>query len=189
MHIPARHTSGDFWERFTEDAVERLRTIIHRTQEKYLKKPAKKLGRTIVISLDSSIYEVFGNCKKKSSQSFKHIFGFRPLFLPIHNIGELLHIVFRGGKAFTSTGAVQMLKDNIDRLTPYFDKIILPANSRFYEQAIVDVCEKKQIKFIITAEISAPLLRRFTTPELVWSELVKDQEDDKPKPGTAIPIR
>ncbi|MFQ5633053.1 MAG: transposase, partial [bacterium] len=102
-----------------------------------LEKLAKRLEKRITISLDSSIYEVFGNCKEKSSQSFKNIFGFHPLFLHIHDTGELLDIVFRGGKAFTSNGAAQMLKDNIDRLTPYFDEIILLADSGFYENAEV----------------------------------------------------
>lgn len=180
MHIPAPHTSGDFLERFTEEAVERLRKIIHKMQEKYLKKLAKKLDKRIMISLDSSIYEVFGNCKERSSQSFKNIFGFHPLFLHIHDTGELLDIVFRGGKAFTSNGAVQMLKDNIDRLTPYFDEIILLADSGFYEKAIVEACEEKGIKFIITAELNAPLLRSLTEPSLVWNEPAKkDEEDEK----------
>jgi hypothetical protein len=34
MYIPAPHTSGDFLERFTEESVERLRTILHHQMQK-----------------------------------------------------------------------------------------------------------------------------------------------------------
>ena len=37
MHIPAPHTSGDFLERFTEQTTDKLRNIIWKMQEKYLK--------------------------------------------------------------------------------------------------------------------------------------------------------
>ena len=90
LHIPAPTTSGDFLERFTEETVEKLRAIIHKMQEKYFRKLSKRLNRRIMISMDSTIYEVYGNCKENSSQSYKNIFGFHPLLLHIHNTGELL---------------------------------------------------------------------------------------------------
>ena len=105
IHIPAATTSGDFLERFTEKTVNRLRDIIHKMHEKYLKRLSKKLGRRVTISLDSSLYGVYGDCKENSSQGFKSTFGFHPLFLHIHETGELLDVVFRSGDAFTSTGA------------------------------------------------------------------------------------
>ena len=129
VHIPAPTTSGDFLERFTQETTEKLRAIIWQMQEKYLRRLAKRYHRKIVISLDSSIYEVYGNCKEQSSQSYKNIFGFHPLLLHIHNTGsvpfhknnetergELLDIIFRPGKDFTSTGAAQMLAENIRRV-------------------------------------------------------------------------
>lgn len=61
MHIPAPHTSGDFLERFSEKTTDKLRDIIHQMQKKYLKKLSKRFGRKIIISLDSSIYGVYGN--------------------------------------------------------------------------------------------------------------------------------
>ncbi len=88
-------------------------------QDKYLTKLSKRFNRKIIISLDSSVYEVYGNCKETSSQSDKNIFGFHPLLLHIHQTGELLDIIFRPGAEFTSTGAVDMLEANILRLKPY----------------------------------------------------------------------
>jgi len=145
MHIPAPHTSGDFLERFTEETTDRLRQIIWKMQEKYLKKLSKRFNRKITISLDSSVYEVYGNCKENSSQSYKNIFGFHPLLLHIHQTGELLDIMFRPGAEFTSTGAVNMLEANILRLKPYFDEIILLADAGFYEKAIVYFCERDDL--------------------------------------------
>jgi hypothetical protein len=178
MHIPAPHTSGDFLERFTEESIERLRTIIHKMQEKHLKKLSKRFNSKIIISIDSSVYEVYGNCKENSSYSYKNIFGYHPLLLHIHNTGELLDIVFRGGSDFTSTGAEDMLTYNIQRLKPYFDEIVLLADAGFFEKGVIDVCEEFSIKFIITSETNAPIRRKLTNPELRWEEL---QDDNKQK--------
>ena len=172
LHIPAPTTSGDFLERFTPEAVERLRQILHTMQNQRLKKLSKRLKRKLVISMDSSLYEVYGNCKEHSGQSYKNIFGFHPLFLHIHNTGELLDVILRSGKEFTSTGAAQMLEANVQRLKPYFDEIILLADSGFFEASIVNLCDKDEIKinYIITCELNAPIKRRLLAPELKWCE-------------------
>lgn len=177
LHIPAPTTSGDFLERFTQETAEKLRAIIWQMQEKYLKRLAKRYHRKIVISLDSTLYEVYGNCKEQSSQSFKNIFGFHPLLLHIHNTGELLDIIFRPGKDFTSTGAAQMLAANIRRLKPHFDEIILLADAGFYEESIIEVCEDEptRINFIITSELNAPIRRQLTAPDLAW-QVPENQE-------------
>ena len=179
IHIPAPHTSGDFLERFTEDSVERLRTILHQMQEKQLKKLFKRFDRKIIISLDSSIYEVYGNCKENASNSYKNLFGYHPLLLHIHNTGELLDIVFRTGSAFTSTDAEEMLRYNIQRLKPWFDEIILLADAGFFEKSVIDVCEEYGINFIITSETNAPIRRNLTNQELIWAESkdIKKQKD------------
>ncbi len=183
MHIPAPHTSGDFLERFTEKTTQELREIIWKIQEKSLKKLSKKLNKKIIISMDSTIYEVHGNCKENSSQSYKHIFGFHPLLLHIHNTGELLDIIFRGGAEFTSTGAAKMLKKNILRLKPYFDEIILLADSGFYEKAIVNICEDDEtnIKFIITSELSNPIVQLLASPDMPWKEPETQTEESAEK--------
>ena len=82
--------------------------------------------------MDSTLYEVYGNCKENSSYSYKNIFGFHPLLLHIHNTGELLDIVFRPGSDFTSTGAKEMLEENILRLKLHFDEITLLADAGFF---------------------------------------------------------
>ena len=182
MHIPAPHTSGDFLERFTEEATERLRKIIWKMQEKYLKKLSKRFNRQITISMDSTIYGVCGNCKENSSYSYKHIFGFHPLLLHIHNTGELLDIIFRPGSDFTSTGAARMLEDNILRLKLYFDEITLLADAGFFEQAIIKVCEHEdtKINFIITSELNNPIRQKLSAPELAWKEPEKQTEKVSP---------
>ena len=178
MHIPASHTSGDFLERFTEESVERLRTILHKMQDKQLKRLSKRLCKRIILSLDSTVYEVYANCKENSSTSFKHIFGYHPLLLHIHNTGELLDIIFRTGSAFTSTGAEEMLRYNIQRLKPFFDEIIFLADAGFFEKPVIDVCEENDIKFIITSETNAPIRRQLTDPDLIWTEpqVIEKQE-------------
>jgi hypothetical protein len=182
IHIPAPHTSGDFLERFTEETTEKLRQIIQKMQQKSLKKLSKRFDRKIMISLDSTIYEVYGNCKENSSQSYKHIFGYHPLLLHIHNTGELLDIIFRGGSEFTSTGADKMLEQNILRLKPYFDEIILLADAGFYEKAIITVSEAEDTKihFIITSELNNPIRQNLTSADLNWTKPAQQiEESDK----------
>ncbi len=181
MHIPAAQTSGAFLQRFTEDTADKLRQIIWQMQEKYLKKLAKRLNRKIMVSMDSTLYEVYGNCKEKSSKSYKSIFGYHPLLIHIHNTGELLDVVLRSGRDFTSRDAAAILEANLRRLKPYFDEIILLADSGFYEKAVVDVCEQDdlKIKFIITCELNAPIKQRVTDPQLTWRAPQAEAEENR----------
>ncbi|MBN2009474.1 IS1380 family transposase [candidate division KSB1 bacterium] len=179
IHIPAPHTSGDFLERFTKEKIDTLRAILWKMQEKSLKKLSKRLQRKIIISLDSSIYEVYGNCKENSSQSYKNLFGFYPLLLHIQHTGELLDIVFRAGAEFTATGADTMLEQNIVRLKPYFDEIILLADSGFFDKKIIQLCEREDIniKFIITSELNQPIRRKLTSADTAWREPINSEND------------
>ena len=181
MHIPAAQTSSAFLQRFTEETAEKLRQIIWRMQEKYLKKLSKRFHRKITVSMDSTLYEVYGNCKEKSSKSYKGIFGYHPLLIHIHDTGELLDVVLRPGRDFTSTEAAAVLETNLRRLKPYFDEITLLADSGFYEKAIVDVCEKEdlKIKFIITCELNAPIKQRVTDPQLAWRAPQAEAEENR----------
>ena len=111
-------------------------------------------------------------------QSFKNIFGYHPILLHIHNTGELLDIIFRPGAEFTSTGADDILRDNITRLKPYFDEIILLADAGFYEKSIIEICEEKNISFIITSELNAPIKRKLSDTNLAWKEPLAPTEEN-----------
>jgi len=181
IHIPAPHTSGDFLERFTEDYVEKLRKIIHKYQDKELKKQRKRLGDLVTVSLDSSIYKVYGNTIEGTGPSYKKIFGYHPLLMHLHDTGELLDIYLRDGNSYTSTGAVSMLDHNLDRLARYYDTIIVLADSGFFDQKIIKKLNELEvqlsdkynrtikIKFIITSEINNPIRERLTDVELIWA--------------------
>ncbi|MCI0698719.1 transposase, partial [candidate division KSB1 bacterium] len=119
--------------------------------------------------------------KEKSSKSYKGIFGYHPLLIHLHNTGELLDVVLRSGRDFTSGDAAAILETNLRRLKPYFDEIILLADSGFYEKAIVDVCEHDdlKIKFIITCELNAPIKQRLTDPQLAWRAPQAEPEENR----------
>lgn len=193
IHIPASHTSGDFLERFTDVYVEKLRKIIHKMQDKMLRKLRKKLGSEVSVSLDSTIYEIFGNTIENSSMSYKRIFGYHPLLMHIQNTGEMLDIYLREGNAYTSTQAVDMIEHNIPRLAKYFDKIVLLCDSGFFDQKIVVALEKLQerlnelsqktgrkieIKYIITAVFNNPLKEKVKTGALNWVKPEKKSEKE-----------
>ena len=90
MPIAAPHRSGDFRERFTEGSVEGLGRILHKRQEKQLKRLFKRFEGKIIIRLDWTVCEVYGDCKEDRSTGYRNILGDPPLLFHIHNIGELL---------------------------------------------------------------------------------------------------
>ena len=189
IHIPAPHTSGDFLERFTIEYVNKLRGIIRKFQDKMLKKLKRRLGNQVRVSIDSSVYEVFGNTKEGSAASYKKVFGYHPLLLHLHDTGEPLDIYLREGNAFTSADAVEMLEHNLSRLAKHFDRIILLADSGFFDQKIINAVEeletrlcktlkrKIEIRFIITSEINNPLRERFDNAELKWEKCKKEGKE------------
>ena len=193
IHIPAPHTSGDFLERFTEVYVEKLRKIIHKMQDKMLKKLRKRFGNEISISLDSTIYEIFGNTIEKSSMSYKGVFGYHPLLMHIQNTGEMLDIYLREGKEYTSTQAIDMIEHNITRTAKYFDKITLLCDSGFFDQKIIKGIKKLQdrlnqlyqnknrkieIKYIISAVFNNPLKGKVRNSPLSWIKPEKKAEKE-----------
>lgn len=193
IYIPAPHTSGDFLERFTDVYVEKLRNIIHNMQDKMLRKLRKKLGSEVLVSLDSTIYEIFGNTIENSSMSYKKIFGYHPLLMHIQNTGEMLDIYLRGGNEYTSTQAIDMLEHNICRLARYFDKIVVLCDSGFFDQNITDLLKKLQerlnelyrktgrkieIKYIISAVFNRPLQKKVKTGDLDWIKPEKKPEKE-----------
>lgn len=192
IHIPAPHTSGDFLERFVLDHVETLRNIIHKFQDKMMRKLAKKMGknREIAASIDSAVYEVYGNTKEGSAMSYKRIFGYHPLLMHLNTTGEMLDIYLREGNAYTSTDAVKMLTHNITRLVKYFDTVVILGDSGFFEQGITDLfpqLEKQfkeqykdrtiKIRFIITSELNNPIKNKLSNLQLTWTKYEKPVEE------------
>lgn len=183
IHIPAPHTSGDFLERFTEIYTEKLRAIIQKMQDKMLRKLRKKLGdkAEIIVSIDSTVYEIFGNTIENSAMSHKGIFGYHPLLMHLHNTGEMLDIYLRPGNVYTNSQAIDMIEHNIRRLAQNFDKIILLADSGFYDQKIIMALKNSEkrlketypdrsikIQYIISAVKSNPLKQRLKSDDLTW---------------------
>lgn len=185
IHIPAPHTSGKFLERFDDELLEKLRQIIWEIQETYIfPQLAKKLGRRLKISMDSSVYEVTGDKKEKTAYSFKRVFGYDPLMLHIHDTGEMLDLTLRGGDAFTAQGAAEMLDRNLSRLKPFFDKITFLGDAGFFDQRIVSVCNKHDIKFIITSEQNSSIMRSVESPENQWHTPKTPQQVEAKKTRT-----
>lgn len=191
IHIPAPHTSGDFLERFTEELIEELRTILHKHQDKTFKKLRERLGKRITISGDSSVYEVYGNCKERTSMSYKNIFGYHPLLLHINDTGELLDIYLRGGNSYTSEQIIEMLRHNITRLARYFEEILFLGDSGFFDQKIIRYLKKLEkelskkynraieVRFVITGELNKPIQRALPDPSIEWTKYEEPKEEGK----------
>ena len=177
LRIPAPHTSGDFLERFDGEVIERFRQLLWKAQEKFLKKLAKRQHRRLLLSIDSSVYEVYGNCKESSSMSYKGIFGYHPILLHIHDTGELLDIILRGGNSYTAAGVKDLLERNIERLKEHFKEIILLGDAGFFDKSVVETCEAQGIYFIITSELPQYLRNRLEEAELVWSGPARPGEE------------
>lgn len=127
-------------------------------------------GDTLTIDLDSSICETYGLAKEGGSRfTYNHVRGFHPLLAVADD--QVLAVRLRGGPAHTARGAKNFLGETFARVREagYTGSLVLRADSGFYNHFVVEACERKEVRFSITAKMSPALHKVIDAiPEEDW---------------------
>src|SRR5579859_6951660 len=114
---------------------------------------AAPAGTELRVDLDSSICETYGLAKEGGSRvTYKHVKGYHPVA-----DDQVLHARLRGGPAHTGRGATNFLAETFARVREagYHGSIVLRADSGFYNHFVVGACQRKSVRFSITAKLTA----------------------------------
>lgn len=155
---------------------------------------SKKWFGKIILDLDSSVKGVYGdqegaekgyNPKKKGQKSY------HPLFCFIAETYECLHSWFRCGSAYSANGVVEFMKECLERIPKRVWKLIVRADSAFFNGAFLDYLESNSIKYLIKVKMKnlRELLERQVWKKIKNMEGVEIAEFDYQGAGWKRPRR
>lgn len=115
----------------------------------------KWLGR-ITLDMDSSVKGVFGNqegAEKGYNPKKKGQKSYHPLFCFIAENRECLHNWFRTGSAYSANGCVEFIKECFAMLPKRVWKVVVRADSAFFNGALFDLLEEKGAQYIVKVKM------------------------------------
>lgn len=139
-----------------QEAVSSLNRILQTLFEKG--NPVKKT-KNIVLDIDSTLFQTFGN---QSGSFFNYHYsskGYHPLMLFNGLNGDLIKAQLRDGNVYTSNDVKSFLEPVLEWLKEKYPdaKILLRADSGFATPEIYDLCDEHDIEFVIRLKANATL--------------------------------
>jgi hypothetical protein len=117
---------------------------------------SKKFFGKITLDLDSTVRGVYGsqegaakgyNPKKRGQKSY------HPLLCFIAETRECLHNWFRSGNAYSANGSVEFIKECFARIPKRVWKIVVRADSAFFNGDLMDYLEEKSSQYMIKVKM------------------------------------
>ena len=117
---------------------------------------SKKFFGKITLDMDSTVRGVFGsqegaakgyNPKKRGQKSY------HPLLCFIAETRECLHNWFRSGDAYSANGNVEFIKECFARIPKRVWKIVVRADSAFFNGDLMDYLEEKSSQYMIKVKM------------------------------------
>jgi len=145
--IPDPTTAGDFLRRFDEYHLEKFQAVIDRAREKVWRKMPRSRRKVGTVDLDSTIKEVYGQCKQGADFSYNGKWSYHPLLATLAETNEPLRTINRPGNRPSPEGAAQALNQILPMVGRHFDKVFVRGDSKFYQHAIIAQCERHGASF------------------------------------------
>ena len=78
--------------------------------------------------------------------------GYSALYGTLAETGDVLYLGLREGYRHTSYGTKEVLPGTIERVSKHFRQVRMRADSGYYSQALVKICEERGVEFFIVAK-------------------------------------
>ena len=110
--IPDPTTAGDFLRRFHQPHLEAFQSVIDRARERVWRQMPRSRRKVATIDLDSTIKEVYGECKHGADFSYNGKWSYHPLLATLAETNEPLRTINRPGNAASAacTGQHQLCR-------------------------------------------------------------------------------
>ena len=116
----------------------------------------KKWFGRVTLDMDSTVRGVYGNqegAAKGFNSTKKGRKSYHPLLCFVAENRECLHNWFRSGDAFSANGSVEFMKECVARLPKRVWKIVVRADSAFFNGALLDFLEKIGASYCIKVKM------------------------------------
>ena len=125
--------------------------------------------RVATLDWDSSIHEVYGEKKEGPDYAYDNRWSYNVLYGTLAETGDVLYLGLREGYRYTSYGMKEALPGTIERVSRHFHRVRMRADSGYYSQALVSICEAREVEYFIVAKKHRNLMKgREEIPEGRW---------------------
>ena len=129
----------------------------------------------LTIDLDSTICETYGLAKEGARHhGYTGQRGYHPLLAVAAGTGDVLMARLREGRANTAGGAAHFLRETVGRVRHggAGGQLTVPADSGFYNHAVVAACREMDVRYSITIRQHASLRELIEAiPEADWTPI------------------
>ena len=187
--IPHATTIGKFLWRFGNDQQDKQRqglaelrdTTAAIQQDAFAMLPRER-RKVATLDWDSSIHEVYGQKKEGADFAYDNTWSYSALYGTLAETGDVLYLGLREGYRHTSYGTKEVLPGTIERVSKHFRQVRMRADSGYYSQALVKICEQREVEFFIVAKQHRNLMNAVREiPESHWKSFADSdlQADDR----------
>ena len=157
--IPHATTIGKFLWRFGNDQQDKQRqglaelrdTTAAIQQDAFAMLPRER-RKVATLDWNSSIHEVYGQKKEGADFAYDNTWSYSALYGTLAETGDVLYLGLREGYRHTSYGTKEVLPGTIERVSKHFRQVRMRADSGYYSQALVKICEQREVEFFIVAK-------------------------------------
>jgi hypothetical protein len=167
--IPDPTTAGDFLRRFDPSNLRAFQQVIDRAREKVWRQMPNDRKHVATIDMDSTIKEVYGECKQGADFSYTGKWSYHPLLLTLAETNELLRTLNRPGNLTSADGAADALQEVIPMVRRHFAKVYVRGDSAFYQKDIIAQCVRNHVGFALVMDSCPRLIEMAENlPESAW---------------------
>ena len=93
-----------------------------------------------------------GQKKEGADFAYDNTWSYSALYGTLAETGDVLYLGLREGYRHTSYGTKEVLPGTIERVSKHFREVRMRADSGYYSQALVKICEQREVEFFIVAK-------------------------------------
>lgn len=149
--VMAPSTLGTFLRAFTFGHIRQLDRVLDIVIGRVWGFGAGPGTERLVVDLDSTICEVFGNAKHGASYGYTKVLGYHPILATRADTGEIIHARLRKGAANTARGARRFVSEFIARVRRggACGEIVVRADSGFWSYATIERLDRLDVRYTI----------------------------------------
>ena len=176
--IPDPSTAGDFLRRFHQPHLEAFQAVIDRAREKVWRRMPRSRKKVATVDLDSTIKEVYGECKQGADFSYNGKWSYHALLATLAETNEPLRTINRPGNTASAEGAAQILQEVLPMANRHFGKVFVRGDSKFYQHGIIAECEQHDAGFAFVMDGYAVLHEMADSlPKSAWKPFSAHRAD------------
>ena len=171
--VLAPTTAGELLRHFDLRQIHNLERVLREVAQRL--RPFQT-SPTVTYDLDSSVYEQCSMRKEGSRKAYNGEIGYHPVLCFWAEEGELLYSRLRSGNRHPG-GIARWFMARVLRLAPAGKRRFLRADSGFYSWDLIEWCEREEITYAITADLSESLRTQIAAlPESAWRRLNREAQ-------------